>query len=1132
MSHQVGRIVFLALVISAAIFSASGDSIPRDPGHQHPRSDRRTLKTVPKYDKQEEESEYWRTVAQKTLQEQAARVRIERKAKNVVFFIGDGMGLPTVAAARMYLGNENLYLSFEKFPYVGLAKTYCVNRQVADSACTATAYLSGVKINYGMLNVAASVKRSSCEYDRNATEFKGLMQWAQEAGKATGIVTTTRITHATPAGTYASSADRNWEDDSEVNDDCPTTAPENKPIDIASQLVYGPIGKNLKVVLGCGRRHFIPVGMKDEDDREGKRSDGVNLIDAWKEVHAGMGEARYVSDKKGLLEAAQSKKLDYLLGLFDSSHCLYNLEIDDQQLGEEKPKLSEMVDAALSLLEDSKNGYVLFVEGGLIDTAHHSNRPRLSLEETKEFHKAIELARERTSEDDTLIVVSSDHSHTLMYNGYPTRGNDILGIGDVSDKDGLPYTTLSYANGEGFYQTYSDGNPSQRIDITSYDFKNYRQRYLATVPLASETHGGEDVGVYASGPGAHLFGGSREQNVIPLLIAYAANIGKEFGWVTNETPADDNGNDASSMSISHLLPMLLAMMCAFVRRLYQLGSLLPFRTMVSSSGDIIAKNFYSIPHINRVVRESDGHSRHRKVSTASSRSQTPQVQGFAERERETDFWLEQAQETLAQKLATQHNTNHAKNVIFFIGDGMSSQTVAATRMYLGNEANFLSFEHFKDIGSVRTYCVNRQVSDSSCTATAYLSGVKINYGMVNIAASVPRYTCEYDRNASDIEGLLKWAQDAGKSTGIITTTKITHATPAGAYASSANRYWENDVEVTEADCDRDRVDDIAEQLVGNKVSQRFNVVLGGGRGNLLPMETVDEEGKQGYRQDGKNLIEQWKQTHETMGRSQYVWNREQLLSVDTANTDYLLGLFESGHMKYNLELKESEELSRTEPTLEEMTRTGIELLQRNKNGYVLFIEGGLIDVAHHETYARLALDETAEMAKAVETARKMTNEQDTLIVVSSDHAHTMTYNGYPKRGNDILGLGDISDEDFLPYTTLSYANGLSYYTTYTEENLAVREDLTNYDYKKIDQRYMAMVPLDAETHGGDDVAVWVSGPMSHLFRGVYEQNTIPYLISYIAQIGDYYEESESGSSTPLLCLPVLLGCSIAMLMGR
>uniref|UniRef100_A0AAG5DTN4 Alkaline phosphatase n=1 Tax=Anopheles atroparvus TaxID=41427 RepID=A0AAG5DTN4_ANOAO len=565
-----------ALVISFTLASTlshveGANSRRTDLDQQHPRSDSRAWSSVPVYDAREEVSEYWREVAQRTLQDHTDQRNNARKAKNAIFFIGDGMSLPTVAATRMYLGNENVSLSFEQFPYFGLAKTYCVNRQVADSACTATAYLSGVKNNYGMLNVAASVRRTTCEYDHEATEFKGLLKWAQDAGKLTGLVTNTRITHATPAGSYASSAERDWEDDSEVNADCTTTPDERKPQDIASQLVHGEIGKKLKVILGCGRRHFLPRGTLDEDRVNGTRSDRVNLIDAWKQVHGEMGErAEYVSDKRSLQEAANLKQVDYLLGLFGSSHCLYNLEIDEQQVPVEdrKPKLSEMVEAALQMLEGSEQGYVLFVEGGLIDTAHHSNRARLSLEETNEFHKAIELARTRTSIDDTLIVVSSDHSHTLMYNGYPTRGNDVLGIADISGVDKLPYTTLSYANGEGFSQTYVDGNPSKRIDITNYDLKNYRQRYLATVPLSSETHGGEDVGIYASGPSAHLFAGTLEQNVIPVLIAYAANIGHEFGWAPEPSPTDDGG-DASSMSLSLLLPIGLSLASTLARWLHR-----------------------------------------------------------------------------------------------------------------------------------------------------------------------------------------------------------------------------------------------------------------------------------------------------------------------------------------------------------------------------------------------------------------------------------------------------------------------------------------------------------------------------------------------------------------------------------
>lgn len=112
-----------------------------------------------------------------------------------------------------------------------------------------------------------------------------------------------------------------------------------------------------------------------------------------------------------------------------------------------------------------------------------------------------------------------------------------------------------------------------------------------------------------------------------------------------------------------------------------------------------------------------------------------------------------------------------------------------------------------------------------------------------------------------------------------------------------------------------------------------------------------------------------------------------------------------------------------QPTLEEMTRKAVELLRKERNGFVLFVEGGLIDKGHHGTWARLALDETVEFSKAVAEAAAMTSEADTLIVVTSDHAHTMTMAGYPARGSDILGTTRQMANDNKTYTTLSYANG-------------------------------------------------------------------------------------------------------------
>ena len=115
-----------------------------------------------------------------------------------------------------------------------------------------------------------------------------------------------------------------------------------------------------------------------------------------------------------------------------------------------------------------------------------------------------------------------------------------------------------------------------------------------------------------------------------------------------------------------------------------------------------------------------------------------------------------------------------------------------------------------------------------------------------------------------------------------------------------------------------------------------------------------------------------------------------------------------------------------EPSLEEMTTTAINMLQKNKNGYVLLVEGGRIDMAHHDNYANLALYETIAFDKAIESALQMVSTDDTLVVVTADHSHAFTMNGYPSRGSDIRGIADNDEETNKPFTTLMYANGPGY----------------------------------------------------------------------------------------------------------
>ena len=171
------------------------------------------------------------------------------------------------------------------------------------------------------------------------------------------------------------------------------------------------------------------------------------------------------------------------------------------------------------------------------------------MEETKEFSNAIDIARHLTDESDTLIVVTSDHSHAFTYSGYPERGSDILSAPEVSLEDNKPYATLSYANGPGYSVTFdSKATDNSRLDIKDYDFKNPNLRHPVLVPLSSETHAGEDVGVFASGPFSHLFEGSYEQNTIPVLMAYAAQIGP-YNKNEDETCLKKDDKDKGSGSI-------------------------------------------------------------------------------------------------------------------------------------------------------------------------------------------------------------------------------------------------------------------------------------------------------------------------------------------------------------------------------------------------------------------------------------------------------------------------------------------------------------------------------------------------------------------------------------------------------
>lgn len=286
---------------------------------------------------------------------------------------------------------------------------------------------------------------------------------------------------------------------------------------------------------------------------------------------------------------------------------------------------------------------------------------------------------------------------------------------------------------------------------------------------------------------------------------------------------------------------------------------------------------------------------------------------------------------------------------------------------------------------------------------SYLCGVKGNFYTVGVNGRVKFNDCEASkRSANQVHSLAAWAQRAGKSTGIVTTTTVTHASPSATYAHSANRNFECDGDVMKQGQDPNECEDIASQLIRSKPGNKFKVIFGGGRTKFLPKTMKDHEGVDGERLDGIDLIEEWKRGHK--GAS-VVFDRSSLLNLSASESDYVLGLFSPGHMSFNLDADREKE-----PTLLEMTETAIQLLQRDNKGFFLFVEGGRIDHGHHEGRAHKALDETVQFSQAIARALEMTNPENTLIVVTSDHAHTMSISGYPKRGNNILKLNTMKSD--------------------------------------------------------------------------------------------------------------------------
>jgi alkaline phosphatase len=383
-------------------------------------------------------------------------------AKNHVFYIVDGMGPAHITGARLYKGGSQSKLFLESLPITGLVRTYSTNDFVTDSASSATAYASGVKTFNGAIGVQ--------EVQGQLQNLETIFTTAKEAGKSVGIVTTTRVTHATPAAYFAHQRSRREENA------------------IAAQFLNSPID----LMIGGGRMHFL----SKEDG--GVREDGRNLLTEAQEK----GFTVITSNKE--LARYRPKQKERLLALIEMDHLPYELDRKDEQL-----ELKELVKIAHAQLSNNPKGYILIVEAARVDHASHMNWAIHAFEDMLAFDRALEVSASLIDKE-TLLLVTADHETAgLAISGYAphsvAQGKSLLKnhVRDFSN-DKLNHGFISWATGPGFESPL-------KVDESVEVF-----RHKATYPARYDSayHTAVDVPVLAMGPGAEKFSGFQDNHEI------------------------------------------------------------------------------------------------------------------------------------------------------------------------------------------------------------------------------------------------------------------------------------------------------------------------------------------------------------------------------------------------------------------------------------------------------------------------------------------------------------------------------------------------------------------------------------------------------------------------------------------
>jgi len=410
------------------------------------------------------------------------------KVKNIIVLIADGCSSEQYTFARWYKGEP---LSFDEM-LTGSVKTYIADSVVADSAPAASAFATGMRTSDKFIsvgpheNIITGVPNPPEEirYKPLATVLEG----AKLLKKSTGIVATSRVTHATPAAYIAHVTSRSMEDD------------------IMEQAVY----QNIDVVMGGGMRHLLPK------DARGKRPDNENLAEVLRQRGYQIIESR---DK---MKTVKSGKF---FGMFAASHM--DAEIDREQHHPNQPSLNEMTEKAIEILSQDPDGFFLMVEGSQIDWACHANDPAHLLSDMLAYDKAVKTALDFAKKDgNTLVLAFSDHNTGgFSIGNYSTSGTysqmkaeDLLGpfrkmkvsssvLWAQAEKDKTPAAVINAVK-EGWGIDITEDEAKRILELAgkykedpNYGFGEVICPKYTYVGWATHGHSGGDVPLYAYGPG-------------------------------------------------------------------------------------------------------------------------------------------------------------------------------------------------------------------------------------------------------------------------------------------------------------------------------------------------------------------------------------------------------------------------------------------------------------------------------------------------------------------------------------------------------------------------------------------------------------------------------------------------------